>query len=180
MHIACFIFLQITSFRIIEKIHKVFKPTYMVQVSASTLQICFSAFEVTLTMKHDIIYSMRFMSYMVSSIFQLIFLCWTGNRTFVLVSDLDNWYDKYFNAEHCWRQSTEIAEAIYTCNWVEMNIQLKKKIIFIMMRCQKALEFNAYPLYTLNYESFIAVSVAWLEKIDWVIHTINTVSIVDS
>lgn len=62
----------------------------MLQVSASTLQICFSAFEVTLTMKHDIIYSMRFMSYMVSSLFQLIFLCWTGNRTFVLVSDLDN------------------------------------------------------------------------------------------
>lgn len=56
-------------------------------------------------------------------------------------------------------QSIEMSDALYTTNWVDMNVRTRKKLVYLLLRSQKPLQFKADPFYTLNYESFLSVSV---------------------
>ena len=42
-------------------------------------------------------------------------------------------------------------------NWSDADIDLRKQMVFVLLRAQKALVIDARPFYVLNYESFIAV-----------------------
>lgn len=118
-------------------IHAIFLPTYRLQVCSSTIVFCTSAVNILLTINDDLMYSLRFLCYMLASIFQLLFWCWAGQRT----------YD----------MSMQINRAAYTANWLDMNPRLRRKLGLVLMRTQTALFFSARPFYVLNYESFAAV-----------------------
>lgn len=126
-----------TPCRIVEDIHDIFQPMYQVQVCASTCTICTSALSILFTINDDIMYALRFLCFLLTAFFQLLFWCWAGERTFDM--------------------SVQINRAAYTSNWVDLDVRQRLKVSLVLMRSQRALEFTSDPFYVLNYESFSAV-----------------------
>lgn len=50
-----------------------------------------------------------------------------------------------------------MSKMVYSFNWLDVDVNLRKKIVFIIARTQKPLVITADPFYILNFESFLSV-----------------------
>lgn len=73
--------------RLIEKIHKVFGPNFVVLVTTSAVNICFTAFIISITISNNVM-AIRFVSLVTAVFLELFLWCWAGNGTSNLVNFL--------------------------------------------------------------------------------------------
>lgn len=61
------------------------KPMFVVQIMASTLIICLTAFIATISVTKDMTIFVKYLTEMIAAFAQLLYWCWVGNKVFAEV-----------------------------------------------------------------------------------------------
>ncbi|KAG5666589.1 hypothetical protein PVAND_014607 [Polypedilum vanderplanki] len=115
-------------------LQRIFSKVFLVNFFTTTFSVCFQAFNAITS--PDIA---NFLTYFFGSVFQswmLFIQCRFG--------------------EQVKNESFAVAEAAYFCDWEEIeNVEIKKKILIIMMRSQKSEAFKIWKFSEISLEQFI-------------------------
>ncbi|XP_015127536.1 odorant receptor Or1 isoform X2 [Diachasma alloeum] len=122
--------------RFANEIKDIFQAGILVQFIASCLIVCASLFALTILPPK----SFQFFSlaqYLACMLIQIFLYCWRGNEVSLKFSDL--------------------ADAIYTCDWTSCDERFRRSMDIIMSRSQKPVILLIGGLFSLSVETFISI-----------------------
>lgn len=101
----------------------------------------------------------KFFVYIVSTLAQLLVLCWHGDRLIELVRSRRGGGDYSLNYWRFFFQSTKTGIEIYKCGWegAEFDVPMKKSLINILVRSKKPIKMTAFKFSVLSLESFTKI-----------------------
>ncbi|XP_055323830.1 odorant receptor 49b-like [Sitodiplosis mosellana] len=122
-------------YELTSQLNALHRPMFVVQIMASTLIICLTAFIATVT--KDMTVFVKYLTEMIAAFAQLLYWCWVGNKMFA--------------------ESPDVAQAVYGCEWYQMDMKFKIATMHIIRRAQKPIRYQAGALFQINFNTFIAI-----------------------
>ncbi|GAB1862430.1 Odorant receptor [Camponotus japonicus] len=117
---------------------KIFSPMLFLQTLASSLIICLVGFQIATANTTIIISkSIKYVSYLIMALFQLLLFCIPGDALIY--------------------ESSMISRIMYTIAWYELPTLFKTEVCLLMLRSQKSSKITAGKFYTMHLENFNTV-----------------------
>ncbi|KAL0129893.1 hypothetical protein PUN28_001864 [Cardiocondyla obscurior] len=121
-----------------ELLIEVISVVLLVQILISCLLICFIGFQLILGIKfHDMVMITKTSTVLITLLLQLFFYSFVGD---------------YLKC-----QTEEIAFSIYSCNWQNFSMKLKRNILFVIMRSQTPIQLLAGRYIIINIETYMSI-----------------------
>ncbi|RLZ02260.1 Odorant receptor 46 [Cephus cinctus] len=123
-------------FKFAALVEKTFNHVVLFQCFISAFVVCTT----TLTLLNHQLLSIEFITiivYFLSIVFQLLVYCWYGNEVIL--------------------KSIEVTDAVFEMDWIRLPALMKKDLIMIMMRAERAIKFTSGYVLTLSLDSYVAI-----------------------
>ncbi|XP_011640361.2 odorant receptor 13a-like [Pogonomyrmex barbatus] len=117
----------------------IFSPMLFLQTLASSLIICLVGLQIASTniTASTISKSIKYISYLIMALFQLLLFCIPGDALIY--------------------ESSMIYKSVYTITWYKLPVLFKTEICLLMLRSQKPSKITAGKFYIMHLENFNAV-----------------------
>ncbi|XP_071631645.1 uncharacterized protein [Temnothorax longispinosus] len=118
------------------KLNSKFKMTIAMQFVVSTLVVCSNLYQMTKSTALNASY-LPLLLYMSCMLTQIFIYCWYGNEVKL--------------------KSSQLLNNIFAIDWVTMDRNLKKGLLFIMTRATVPIEFTSAYVLSMNLDSFVGL-----------------------
>lgn len=152
MHVTTF------SYSISDRLEEKFNVSILVNFIASVLIVCMCGFQITAanSLLDLVIYSL----FLPSSVYQIFFLSYLGNKMIDTVSVNAEMSIHYANKKSCFlflfsqNQSTDVANGAYQGKWYNASNQYQKYILLMIARAQRPQVLTALKFSVVSLQSF--------------------------
>ncbi|CAH0714884.1 unnamed protein product, partial [Brenthis ino] len=120
---------------LVDQMEVLYSKSNLVNILSSSLLICLSGFNITLLGSSNSAFA--FIPFLVVSLTQISLMCFFGDMLMA--------------------SSTKIGGAIYNCRWYDTTPDIKKSVIFIMLRSKKPCKITAANFAVMNLTAFTTI-----------------------
>ncbi|KAI4487090.1 hypothetical protein M0802_012044 [Mischocyttarus mexicanus] len=114
-----------------------FNLMLLLQTISSSLIICLVGLQVSISGLTDGTKSMKYFSYLVMALFQLLLFCFPGDQLIY--------------------QSSMVSKTVYSIKWYQTSVPIKYEICMMILRSQKPCCITAGKIYVMHLENFNAI-----------------------
>ncbi|XP_041973377.1 odorant receptor 67c-like [Aricia agestis] len=121
--------------RIVEQMDDIFSLSNLLNVVASSILICLTAFNVMIF--NDLIVVLPFLQFLGFCLGQIFLICYFGDQVM--------------------RSSLKLSDTLYESQWIFADKRIVKNIFIMLLRAQKPSKFTAYGFANINLETCTAI-----------------------
>ncbi|XP_015183021.1 PREDICTED: odorant receptor 49b-like [Polistes dominula] len=124
-------------FRFCELMENNFSLMLLLQTISSSLIICLVGVQVSIGGLTDSTKSMKYFSYLIMALSQLLLFCFPGDQLIY--------------------ESSMVSKTVYSIKWYQVSIPIKSEICMMILRSQKPCYITAGKIYVMHLENFNAI-----------------------